>query len=176
MRLILFLASIYSFLIADNAVQPNMIPDSIVYSIQKNECYVKDGECYPYIIAFNTKKDISKAKKHGFKIFKRRLLDCGNSFSCSSTLKKLHDINIVNTDNGPFQANHKYNPVKNLRDYFVFTKAEKHTRTILARLINRYGYSWETIGRYHSGTSHLNKTYYRKIYKHLYNKTAPVGF
>lgn len=144
-----------------------MIPDTITYAYLQNECLHRSGECYPFVIGVNRTSDIAKVKKLGYNISKGRLIDCKTEEGCSAALSKLISNGITNVDNGPFQINYFWNPDKNLENFFSYTDSKKKVRMIVASLINKHGYTWETLGRYHSGTPHLNKAYYKKLYRHI---------
>lgn len=155
---------------ATQQVSPEMIPDEIIKAIEKNECaYDANGRCNPYTIGLNTSSDIRLAKNLGYTISSGRIIECGNIVRCTEILQRLHSYGLKNTDNGPYQINHLHNPMNNLSDYFTFEKSESKVKSILAGLINRDGYSWQTIAKYHSATPELNERYRKKLFKNIYN-------
>ena len=167
MKLMLILLSFWTLAFSSNSVKPEHIPEVLTTAILLNEC-LKEGEyCNPYIISFNRKKDIKKAKQNGFEFYKRRNIYCYNTKECIETVKKLNKIGINNLDLGPFQINMMYNKMEDYGNYFEFSKSKKEVKKILASLINKFGYSWYTIGRYHSGTNKLNKVYCNSLWKNI---------
>jgi len=146
-------------------ITSNHIPEELVTAIMMNECLIEGEYCNPYIIGLNRKKDIKKAKKNGFNVKKRRIIYCYNENTCVDYVKNLNKIGINNLDLGPFQINTKYHKLSSLYDYFNYEKSRNSVKKILATLINRHGYSWYTIGRYHSGTKKLNQKYCSKLFK-----------
>lgn len=143
------------------------IPDSIPNAILMNECLMEKGVCNPYFIALNRSKDIKKAKKLGYKIYKKRLILCNNETKCVQDTERLIRNGIKSLDLGAYQMNYFYNPDQNLYVYFRQSDAELKVKKIIANLINTHGYSWETLGRYHSGTPRENKAYYKKLYANI---------
>ena len=76
---------------------------------------------------------------------------------------------IYNLDLGAFQLNYKYKKMK-IKNYFSFSKSYKKACAILNGLIDKYGYSWKSIARYHSGTPKYNYAYLEKISQSLGEK------
>ncbi len=166
--IIAFINTVYStMLFSSQRVNSTHIPELLTTAILMNECLKEGDYCNPYIISLNSTKDKIKAKKNGFKIKHRRNIYCYNVKKCVETVKKLQAIKINNLDLGPFQISIKYNKLKNIENYFIFNKAKKEVQKILANLINKFGYSWYTIGRYNSGTKRLNKIYCNSLWKNI---------
>jgi len=165
MKFILLFIS-FTYIVMANNIKPNNIPNDLVYGILMNECYIDKGFCNPYIISFNNKKDIKKAKKLGLKFKNKRSIYCETEKKCEKTLIFLLKHKISNLDLGVFQINYKYHKMAK-NEYFNFKKSKLKVKKILANLINKYGYSWETIGRYHSSTKKLNKKYCLSLYKNI---------
>lgn len=166
MRILLFILSLNFMAIAGDITHKH-IPDSIPEAILMNECLIEKGVCNPYFIALNRGKDITLAKKLGYKIYKKRLILCDNEKQCVKSSKRLIANGIKSIDLGAYQMNYYYNPDRDLHVYFRDGQAEKKVKKIIAKLINAHGYSWETLGRYHSGTKHKNEAYYKKLYANI---------
>lgn len=165
-KYLLLLVTATMLLSAEKITYKN-IPEEITQAIIKNECLIEKGKCNPFVITFNRDKDIKKAKKLGYKIIHKRVLKCYNEPNCVRVTKRLLANNITSIDLGPYQVNYYYNPDKKINRYFHFELATIKASTILATLINKHGYSWKTLGRYHSGTPHRNKAYYTKLYTNI---------
>lgn len=156
-----------SILFSSEKIEPNDIPDLLTTAILLNECLQENNYCNPYIISFNSNKEKNKAKKVGFTFYNKRNIYCYNKKTCEKTLFSLNSIGIFNLDLGPFQLNQKYHKMKNLQNYFDFNKSKEKVKKILSSLINKYGYSWHTIGRYNSSTKKINKRYCRRLWKNI---------
>jgi len=146
----------------------------LMYSIAKTEGHYKRDVGYPYIICFNKGEDVEKFKSiNKFKNIEwldKRSLDCKNSKQCNEVLNLAVSNNIKNIDIGPFQFNYRHhvNRFKNV-DFFSLKSSYLKACDFLVELINKYGYSWETIGKYHSHTNKHNERYYTKLYNEIYN-------
>jgi len=166
MKLVLLLLFLTTFTFAEKVTHEN-IPDSITNAIMLNECFIENKLCNPYVVALNKKSDIKKAKKLGYKIKYRRIIKCKNLDRCVKITKKLIANGIKSLDLGAYQMNYHFNPDNNLKVYFDMQKAELKVKKIIARLINRHGYSWQTLGRYHSGTKSKNESYCKRLFANL---------
>ena len=147
------------------------LPLIVLDAIKHSECLQEEGICNPYFIRINRVKDIKKAKKLGFHLKHTYILKCYDTSRCEASAKKLISNGIKNIDIGPYQINYFYHPTSNLAEYFEFNSAKLHAQKILSNLINKYGYNWVTLGRYHhydpSDTSR-NRNYYTKLYQYIY--------
>ena len=144
-------------------------------AILKNECLREDGRLYPYFIRINRSGDANRLKKLGINIELGHILKCYSPRECAKDTKFLLALGINNLDLGPFQINYKYHHYrwknKSLEGYFDPSLAEDRARDIVVGLINRYGYSWETLGRYNHynpKNKTKNRIYYSRLYKHIY--------
>jgi len=164
---ILFLFGICGTLLFGEGITYKNVPPEITKAIIKNECFIENYKCNPFIITFNRKKDIKKAKGLGYNIIKKRVLKCYNEKNCVKVTKILLSHKIKSLDLGPYQVNYYYNPDKNLNRYFHFESATKKVSIIIASLINKYGYSWKTLGRYHSSVKWRNKAYYTRLFNNM---------
>lgn len=155
------------------------VPNEIMLSILMNESSSKNLG-YPYVIRINGDDNYKKSKvvlsnalqKKQINNLNEYVYDCKNFSTCVSVAEKLINNDIRNMDLGAFQTNYYYHPAE-LAYYFSlegsFLLACKYNH----ELINQYGYSWETIARYHSGTPHLNAKYKRNLianYKKILKK------
>lgn len=148
---------------------------SIMYSIQKVERHMKLDIGYPYIISFNSKRDIKKAKKKfDLNWIDSRSINCEELVKCEDVLKKLIKVKISNLDLGAFQINYKYHSMK-LDEYFNYKKSYLRACRIIEGLINKYGMSADTIARYHSSTKKHRKRYARKLFKSFIDERQIVG-
>lgn len=146
------------------------IPDVVLFAIQNNECFKDKGLCDPFIIRLNKKKDIEKARASKLDV-KSVHLFCESKEKCAIAAQRLIDIGITNIDLGPYQVNYYWNGQDELSGYFDMAIAEQRARTILRRLIDRHGYSWRTLGRYHHydpDNKKRNQAYYRRLRKYIY--------
>ena len=115
------------------------------------------------------------ANSPGINIELGHILKCYSPRECTKDTKFLLALGINNLDLGPFQINYKYHHYrwknKSLEGYFDPSLAEDRARDIVVGLINRYGYSWETLGRYNHynpKNKTKNRIYYSRLYKHIY--------
>jgi len=167
MRHTLILIWLYLSLGADDLILPPIVLDAI----KNSECLQEEGICNPYFIRINKKTDISKAKTLGLKMSYPYIHKCSNESLCELSAKKLIANGIHNIDMGPYQINYFYHPTEKLSEYFEFESAKLHAQKILSNLINKYGYNWVTLGRYHHydpNNTTRNRNYYTKLYKYIY--------
>lgn len=147
-----------------NNINTNMcaIPDKIMLTILMAEGSKKRELGYPYIIRINGKDNIQKAdtllKKESIKKLSRSVYDCINKSTCKDIASKLIDNKITNMDLGPFQTNYYFHPSQ-IKNFFSLQTAFLLSCKFNHENINRFGYSWKTIARYHSGTPKLNRRY-----------------
>jgi hypothetical protein len=149
------------------------MPDIVLDAIKHCECLQEGGVCNPNVIRINAEEEASRAAAAGFAV-NGHLIRCGSSEQCSAQAQALIDGGIVNLDLGPYQINYKYHPNPMLHEYFEDSSAREHANVILTKLVKSFGYSWETLGRYHhfSATDRTrNERYYRKMYAFIYSNT-----
>ena len=154
------------------------MPDIVLDAIKHCECLIESGECNPNVIRINADEEAQRAAAAGFAV-SGHLIKCGSSEQCSMQAQALIDGGITNLDLGPYQINYKYHPNPMLHEYFEDTSAREQANAILTKLVKSFGYSWETLGRYHhfSATDRTrNERYYRKMYAFIYgNNTNSQG-
>lgn len=164
------LMMIGSLLCADGEPTDIRMPDIVLDAIKHCECLIENGECNPNVIRINADDEAQRAAAAGFAV-NGHLIKCGSSQECSLQAQALIDGGITNLDLGPYQINYKYHPNPMLHEYFEDTSAREQANTILTKLVKSFGYSWETLGRYHhfSATDRTrNERYYRKMYAFIY--------
>ncbi len=122
---------------------------------------------YPYIIAINRKNISLILEKLG--INKRyyleldsRSIDCLSMNHCSNILFKLKSNGYNNFDLGAFQLNSKWQHLED-EDYFNLDKSYMKACIYVESLIDKYGYSWETISKYHSFTKKYRDNYLKNM-------------
>lgn len=146
------------------------MPDIVLDAIRHCECLVEQGSCNPHVIRINAIEDAQRAQAAGF-IVNGHLIRCSSVDECSAQAQALINGGITNLDLGPYQINYKYHPNPMLHEYFDDATAREHANEILTKLVKSFGYSWETLGRYHhfSATDRSrNEMYYRKMYAYIY--------
>lgn len=146
------------------------MPDIVLDAIKHCECLKENGQCNPYVIRINAIEEAQRAAQAGFDV-NGHLIKCGTTQECSLQAQALIEGGITNLDLGPYQINYKYHPNPMLHEYFEDTTAREHANGILTKLVKSFGYSWETLGRYHhfSATDRTrNERYYRKMYAFIY--------
>lgn len=148
----------------------------IIYGIAKNERHAKRDVGYPYIISFNNNEDLEMVKDDlkqlNLIILDNRSVDCKSKEICAAVTKYLvENYKIVNLDLGAFQhcyIYYKY-PYEN---YFDLKKSYQKTCEIVEDDIKKYGFTWETIARFHNSKEGLNKIYRDKLQENIL-KTYP---
>jgi hypothetical protein len=141
------------------------VDDIVIDGIKNNECFKYEGKCDPYVIRLNNPLEIQLAIDNNITL-EKNLLKCINQENCVLKAKELISLGINNFDNGAYQINYKYNPILNIEEYFNESQARLIVNNILINLIKKWGYSWETIGRYHHSPEsdyNRNMNYYIKI-------------
>jgi hypothetical protein len=149
------------------------MPDIVLDAIKHCECLQEGGMCNPNVIRINADDEAQRAADAGFAVT-GHIIKCGSSEQCSAQAQALIEGGIVNLDLGPYQINYKYHPDPMLHEYFEENTAREKANSILTRLVKSFGYSWETLGRYHhfSATDRTrNERYYRKMYAFIYGNT-----
>jgi hypothetical protein len=165
------------------SLEATQVPQIVLDAIQYTECEKRDGLCYPYVIRINGTKALSKAKALGYeathgKLYKedtekrREVVSASMRFEtideASAAVKVLIAGGVTNMDLGTYQINYKWFKSDDFDTYFSDASARDFAANIISDLIRRHGYSWETLGRYHSATPHLNQHYYKKLHKYIY--------
>lgn len=137
----------------------------VLYAIAQVERHPKKEVGYPYLISFNkTSQTAILAKLKAtmpqlrYKFLDKRTIDCLNIQNCILIFKELQKHSINNIDLGAFQINpiyHKY-PAEN---YFTLKSSLLIACKIVTDLKNKYGWSWESLARYHSYERNNNYKY-----------------
>ncbi len=164
------LISCTALLSADEVQADFRMPEIVLDAIKDCECLKEnDGSCNPYVIRINAIEDAQRAAAAGFSV-NGHLIRCGSTQECSMQAQALIDGGITNLDMGAYQINYKYHPNPFLHEYFEENVAREKANTILTKLVKSFGYSWETLGRYHHAPSDpaRNARYYRKMYAYIY--------
>jgi hypothetical protein len=167
---ILSFALVSTLLRADGEPADIRMPDIVLDAIKHCECLIEDGNCNPHVIRINATEDAQRAQAAGFAV-NGHLIRCASIDGCSAQAQALIDGGITNLDLGPYQINYKYHPNPMLHEYFDDTTSREQANAILTKLVKSFGYSWETLGRYHhfSATDRTrNEIYYRKMYAYIY--------
>lgn len=156
--------------------QPTEIrmPDIVLDAIKHCECLKENGQCNPHVIRINIAEEAQRAAAAGFAV-NGHLIKCGSPEQCSLQTQALIDGGITNIDLGPYQINYKYHPNPMLHEYFQDETAREQANSILTKLVKSFGYSWETLGRYHhapTSDASRNARYYRKMYAFIYGGNA----
>lgn len=168
--LMLFGALLY----ADDQPSEIRMPDIVLDAIKHCECLKENGQCNPHVIRINAIEEAQRAAAAGFAV-NGHLIKCGSPEQCSLQAQALIDGGINNIDLGPYQINYKYHPNPMLHEYFQDETAREQANAILTKLVKSFGYSWETLGRYHhfSATDRTrNERYYRKMYAFIYGNNS----
>lgn len=154
------------------------MPEIVLDAIKHCECLKENGQCNPYVIRINAIEEAQRAAQAGFAV-NGHLIRCGNTQECSLQAQALIEGGIVNLDLGPYQINYKYHPNPMLHEFFEDAPAREQANAILTKLVKSFGYSWETLGRYHHFSAldrSRNERYYRKMYAYIYgNATTAKG-
>lgn len=140
---------------------------SILDAIKECECDKISGQCHPYTIRLNRAHDINTSRANGF-VVRNRLLRFEKLSDAVEAAKKLISLGCTSMDLGAYQINYHYHPDEDIARYFDEARARRFAEEILSELVERHGYSWETLGRYHSGTADLNRGYYLRLHKYIY--------
>lgn len=146
------------------------MPDIVLDAIKHCECLKENGQCNPHVIRINAIEEAQRAAAAGFSV-NGHLIKCGTTQECSLQAQALIEGGITNLDLGPYQINYKYHPNPMLHEYFEDATAREHANGILTKLVKSFGYSWETLGRYHHFSASdrtRNERYYRKMYAFIY--------
>lgn len=155
------------FVLLFGTVHAAEIPDVVLEGIRELECLKVDGKCDPYFIRVNRADECEKAYMLGMECHDN-IIRCYSEEVCVYYTQRLVKSEIVNIDLGRYQINYMHNGHRweDARGYFN-DESETRAREILDDLVKRYGYSWKTLGRYHSATEGRNLIYYRKLYDYV---------
>lgn len=159
-----------SVLSAEGETGDIRMPDIVLDAIKHCECLKDNGTCNPHVIRINALEDAQRAAAAGFAV-NGHLIRCGSTQECSLQAQALIEGGITNLDLGPYQINYKYHPDPLVHEYFEESTAREKANAILTRLVKSFGYSWETLGRYHhapTADAARNARYYRKMYAYIY--------
>lgn len=160
---------------ADGASTDIRMPDIVLDAIRHCECLKEaDGSCNPNVIRINAIEDAQRALSAGFPV-NGHIIKCNSNQECTAQAQALINGGITNLDLGPYQINYKYHPNPMLHEYFDDATEREHANKIMTGLVKSFGYSWETLGRYHhfSATDRTrNERYYRKMYAFIYGNNS----
>ncbi|HEX5710947.1 MAG TPA: hypothetical protein VFX68_06330 [Sulfuricurvum sp.] len=166
------------FICAESDVSSARMPDIVLDAIKNCECLKEsDGTCNPNVIRINAVEDAQRAKSAGFAV-NGHIIRCNSTEECTAQAQALINGGITNLDLGPYQINYKYHPNPILQDYFVDESEREHANRIMMGLVKSFGYSWETLGRYHHFSASdrtRNERYYRKMYAFIYGNSPKVA-
>jgi len=142
----------------------------VIYQIAANERHPQRDVGYPYLISFNNQSDMEKiVKKFENKYIKldNRTIDCKSLDVCINIFRFLWINGISNIDLGAFSINPRFYKAKEPKEYFDLKDSSDKVCEILEKLKEKYGWSWETMGKYHSWTKELNTAYTDKIQQRI---------
>jgi hypothetical protein len=142
------------------------MPEIVLDAIKNAECLTENGVCNPNVIRINEDNDINIAKLNDFKPV-GHIIRCLSVNECSETANKLIQLGVINIDLGAYQINYKYHKNIELPNFFEEEIERSLTNDILVILVSKFGYSWETLARYHhydALNNIKNEIYQRKLY------------
>lgn len=179
MKLVAFMIVIFSqFVYAESDLSSSRMPDIVLDAIKHCECLKEaDGTCNPNVIRINAAEDAQRARMAGFAV-NGHIIRCNSTQECTAQTQALINGGITNLDLGPYQINYKYHPTPILSEYFVDASEREHANRIMMNLVKSFGYSWETLGRYHHFSASdrtRNERYYRKMYAFIYGNSPKVA-
>jgi len=152
---------IFSIFLATFSNAECLIDYSVLYAVASCERHIKRDVGYPYLISFNNKSDVNKAKKNlTLNWMDNRTVDCKSRDNCKKKLKTLNDLNINNLDLGGYQICQRSFNYKDYDEYFTLKKSYQNACGIIySHYKETKKWSWQTIARYHSKTPKLNRSY-----------------
>lgn len=156
---------IVTYLISNNLLLAKecRLDYSILYLIAMNEKHKSRQVGYPYLISFNKKSDLIKAKKlHIDGFLDTRTIDCKNKQKCVKTTRTLIKNKMHNLDLGAFQINYTYHKMS-IEDYFDFQKEYKKSCEIAQNFIDPDNITFKDIARYNSSTKNINERYAKNL-------------
>ncbi len=143
----------------------------LLTAIAKQEKHKNRKLGYPYLISFNNASDVKFLKEQmetlAGKWLDNRTYDCKNINLCEKITKTLVRYDIKNIDLGAMQICYYWNGDIDIKDYFDNEKATQKACEIIKNIVDKYGVSWESIGKYHSYNIEKNKKYVNSIKKEL---------
>ncbi|PAF46321.1 hypothetical protein BKH46_08010 [Helicobacter sp. 12S02634-8] len=138
----------------------------VLYTIAQVERHPKREVGYPYIISFNRTQDIAKlsdlVSEGQYEKLDNRSIDCKNQKNCVLIYSKISQNQIPNVDLGAFQINPKYHQASP-EDYFSLQKSIAIACGILTEIKQKYGWSWESLAKYHSYEKKNNLKYQKHL-------------
>lgn len=147
--------------------QKCIIHDNVLHAIAAIEGHSKREKGYPYIISFNKQSDMKElTQDERWFAIDKRTIDCVNLENCISVYEELVNLNIINVDLGAFQINPKFHKY-GADNYFVFDKSKQRACEILMKIKKDWGWSWESLARYHSGNKRHNQAYQKRLKEYL---------
>ncbi|MDD3466246.1 MAG: hypothetical protein PHE67_03775 [Campylobacterales bacterium] len=161
-----------------------LIPDEIMTALAMTEGTQQKKVGYEYLIRINGKDNSLKAKKKLNALIENKKItqlsqdkygdvyDCKNERQCIETTNQLIDAEITNLDLGAYQTNYKYH-TSDIEHYFNFNTSYMLACRYQHQLVNQYGWSWQTVAKYHSKTKEHNERY-QKILIANYKKVIGV--
>lgn len=134
----------------------------VLYAIASVERHPKKDVGYPYLISFNKTSQsaiLSKIKPEvKYRRLDNRTIDCLNLQNCILIFKELKERSILNVDLGAFQINPIYHKYPD-EAYFNLKGSLLIACKIVTDLKNKYGWSWESLAKYHSYEKSNNYKY-----------------
>ena len=167
LRILFIILIIYSNKISANEIKCGLSYDlmEIIATIERHH---ERAIGYPYLISFNESIDYKNILRgYEFISIDSRTLDCKNRNTCVKILNFLDFKGIKNLDLGAFQVNYVYHKFDK-NEYFILENSYQRACTYLESLIQKHGYSWQTIARYHSSTPYFNLKYQEEIAKVIF--------
>jgi hypothetical protein len=150
------------------------IPNEIMTALAMTERSPKKKIGYTYLIRINGKTNSKQAKEKLSKQIKEKKItllerdkfgdvyDCQNEKNCSEATRTLIKNGIKNIDLGAYQTNYRYHPSK-IEHYFKFETSYMLACKYQHELVNQYGWSWQTVAKYHSKTKEHNERYQKLL-------------
>ena len=165
MKVITIIVILANYLMAEYYLRCN-IDYKIMRYIAQVERSIHRDIGYPYIISFN--KNIEIDIPFEYKKLDNRSIDCLTKENCIEITNFLLNEKITNLDLGAFQLNYIWNKIA-IYKYFVLNDSYMRACENIESLIDRYGYSWETIAKYHSFRK-IHRDKYLKLISNVYLK------
>lgn len=137
----------------------------VLYAVANIERHPKKEVGYPFIISFNKTSEMKILKtipKSKYEILDNRSIDCKSLKNCVAIFYKLKHNEILNVDLGAFQINPKYHKYK-AEEYFTLKNSLNIACSIITDIKNKYGWSWESLAKYHSYEKNNNLKYQKYL-------------
>lgn len=151
---------------------------SIMRTIAKQEGSQYRNVGYPYIISFNKIEQIEEVRDLfiNSEQLDKRHFDCKNEGECVRILAEFDKKGIHNIDVGAFSLNFIYSKDHiSYSDFFTLDQSYKRACSMLNNLIKQYGYSWDTIAKYHSKTPKHKEKYLMHLIAKYKNQIGDVS-